>query len=144
MKSWQNLTKRQKNTTIGVSLLALVVLPLAVFVIMTSMKGTTMYSVSQIINKIEAGKVKTDQSFKIAGTVKEGSVKKNSLQNEAVFLLTDKKKDIKVKYHGNIPDTFKGGVSVVAEGLWDKDKEMFLAQSMLTKCPSKYKAAKPK
>jgi cytochrome c-type biogenesis protein CcmE len=47
-----------------------------------------------------------------------------------------------VVYRGALPDAFKDqpGTEVVAEGRLD-GQGIFLAQTLITKCPSKYEAA---
>ncbi|WP_457571609.1 cytochrome c maturation protein CcmE [Desulfovulcanus sp.] len=51
----------------------------------------------------------------------------------------DQSKSIKVKYLGAVPDTFKPGVEVIVEGKMAPDGQLFLAKTLMTKCPSKYK-----
>ncbi len=57
------------------------------------------------------------------------------------FSLTDKddaRKVITVEYAGAVPDTFKPGVEVIVEGGLNASKNVFGAQNLMTKCPSKY------
>lgn len=57
------------------------------------------------------------------------------------FSLTDKddvRKVITVEYAGAVPDTFKPGVEVIVEGGLNTSKNVFGAQTLMTKCPSKY------
>lgn len=44
---------------------------------------------------------------------------------------------IKVKYQGQLPDTFQDGVLAIADGTLDKNN-VFTADAVLAKCPSKY------
>ena len=46
-----------------------------------------------------------------------------------------------VAYHGQVPDIFKNGVQVVVEGRMGSDG-VFHADSLLTKCPSRFTAGK--
>lgn len=58
------------------------------------------------------------------------------------FVLLDKKdpaKSMRVQYHGIIPDTFKPGVEVIVEGGLQPENGIFVAKTLMTKCPSKYK-----
>lgn len=55
----------------------------------------------------------------------------------------DQSKFIKVKYSGAVPDTFKPGVEVIVEGKIASDGQLFLAKTLMTKCPSKYKKKAP-
>ena len=57
------------------------------------------------------------------------------------FDLIDKMEDgktLRVKYSGAVPDTFKEDVEVIVEGGFVNDGELFLARTLVTKCPSKY------
>ena len=57
------------------------------------------------------------------------------------FVLVDKDqpaKTIRVDFKGAVPDTFKPGVEVIVEGGVNPASGAFAANTLLTKCPSKY------
>lgn len=57
------------------------------------------------------------------------------------FLLLDKEvpgKTLRVSYRGAVPDTFKAGAEVIVEGGMDTSSGVFMATTLITKCPSKY------
>lgn len=59
----------------------------------------------------------------------------------AAFDLIDKMEDsesLRVEYKGALPDTFKDEVEVIVEGSFTPDGQMFVAKTLVTKCPSKY------
>jgi cytochrome c-type biogenesis protein CcmE len=59
----------------------------------------------------------------------------------ADFDLVDKvrhDKTLRVEYKGALPDTFKPDVEVIVEGRFSPDGQVFLARTLVTKCPSKY------
>jgi cytochrome c-type biogenesis protein CcmE len=56
------------------------------------------------------------------------------------FRLLGEEQSLAVIYQGLLPDTFKEGAEVVAEGRWDPAQEHFDATTILAKCPSKYEA----
>lgn len=59
----------------------------------------------------------------------------------ASFDLIDKMEDdktLRVEYKGALPDTFKEDVEVIVEGRFSDDGQIFLARTLVTKCPSKY------
>lgn len=59
----------------------------------------------------------------------------------AAFDLVDKvetHKTLRVEYKGALPDTFKEDVEVIVEGSFTPDGEVFVAKTLVTKCPSKY------
>jgi cytochrome c-type biogenesis protein CcmE len=59
----------------------------------------------------------------------------------ADFDLVDKMehdKTLRVEYKGALPDTFKPDVEVIVEGKFSSDGQVFVARTLVTKCPSKY------
>ncbi|WP_031483721.1 cytochrome c maturation protein CcmE [Maridesulfovibrio frigidus] len=57
------------------------------------------------------------------------------------FDLADQKdpsQTIRVSYRGAVPDTFKADVEVILEGVFVDGNKSFKANSLITKCPSKY------
>jgi len=59
----------------------------------------------------------------------------------AAFDLVDKmegSKALRVEYKGALPDTFKDDVEVIVEGTFSPDGQVFIAKTLVTKCPSKY------
>jgi cytochrome c-type biogenesis protein CcmE len=76
---------------------------------------------------------------RLAGWVKEDSVSGSVLDGGINFVMTDGKRELPVRYSGQIPDTFKEGSEVVLEGVY-KAQPVFVATTLLAKCPSKYEA----
>ena len=70
------------------------------------------YSPSEVAQKGAAPGAR----IRIGGMVKTGSVVKSADQNVA-FVLTDGAHDLKVAYQGLLPDLFREGQGVVAEGV---------------------------
>lgn len=59
----------------------------------------------------------------------------------ADFDLVDKMehdKILRVQFKGALPDTFKEDVEVIVEGRFTPDGQVFVAKTLVTKCPSKY------
>ena len=59
----------------------------------------------------------------------------------ASFDLIDKveaDKSLRVEFKGALPDTFKDDVEVIVEGSFTPDGQLFIAKTLVTKCPSKY------
>lgn len=59
------------------------------------------------------------RSFRIGGLVEEGSVKREADGLTVNFVITDRHKSIPVVYKGILPDLFKEGKGVVAQGRMD-------------------------
>ena len=64
--------------------------------------------------QVAAGEAPKDRAFRIGGLVKEGSIKRDNLTVH--FIVTDTAKDIPTAYTGILPDLFREGKGVVAQG----------------------------
>ena len=88
------------------------------------------YSPSQVVAK-EAPSART---FRVGGLVEEGSVKINGTQVQ--FIITDSAQKVPVSYVGILPDLFKEGKGVVAQG--QLQGEVFVAREVLAKHDENY------
>jgi cytochrome c-type biogenesis protein CcmE len=68
------------------------------------------YSPSQVA----ANEAPSGRTFRVGGLVEEGSVKREGTQ--VSFVITDSAKTVPVRYSGILPDLFKEGKGVVAQG----------------------------
>jgi cytochrome c-type biogenesis protein CcmE len=68
----------------------------------------------------------TNKTFRIGGMVKAESLKREG--TEVSFVVTDTAKDITVRYTGLLPDLFKEGKGVVAQGKLNDQGEMIAAE----------------
>ncbi|WP_341677470.1 cytochrome c maturation protein CcmE [Niveibacterium sp. SC-1] len=64
--------------------------------------------------EIASGKAPKDTNFRLGGLVKTGSLHREGLT--AHFVVTDTAREITVRYTGILPDLFKEGRGVVAQG----------------------------
>jgi cytochrome c-type biogenesis protein CcmE len=67
-------------------------------------------------SEIAAGKAPQDKTFRIGGLVKDGSLAREADGVTVRFVITDTAHDITVNYKGILPDLFKEGKGVVAQG----------------------------
>lgn len=81
------------------------------------------------------------KKIRIGGLVKKGSVIK--ALSETTFILSDGKKEIRVKYRGILPALFREGQGMVAEGFL-QDRYEIVSKRLLTKHDENYKPPKPK
>ena len=88
------------------------------------------YSPTQVATK----EAPTQRVFRIGGLVQEGSVKREGVQ--VSFVITDTAKTVPVRYEGILPDLFKEGKGVVAQGKMQGD--VFLAREVLAKHDENY------
>lgn len=79
------------------------------------------------------------RSFRIGGLVEEGSVKRETDGLTVNFVITDKHKSIPVIFKGILPDLFKEGKGVVAQGRVEADGVM-RADEVLAKHDENYMA----
>ena len=91
------------------------------------------YSPTQVVNQ-EAPQGK---AFRIGGLVQEGSLKRGSDGLTVSFNVTDTAKVIPVTYSGILPDLFKEGKGVVAQGRLQPDGT-FKAHEVLAKHDENY------
>ena len=68
------------------------------------------YSPSQIVSK----EAPTGRTFRLGGLVEAGSVKRDGVS--VSFVVTDTARSVPVRYNGILPDLFKEGKGVVAQG----------------------------
>jgi len=94
--------------------------------------------------EVSEGAVPGNQNFRIGGMVKMGSVIKDGLEGAEVnFLTTDFCNDVLVSYSGPLPDLFREGQGVVADGYID-DGGIFQATQILAKHDENYMSAEVK
>lgn len=82
-----------------------------------------------------------DGKVRINGSVVPGTVEfdPNSLQLNFVLKDTESDDKLKINYYGAPPDLIENeGVTLVAEGMYNSQVNIFVADNLLVKCPSKY------
>jgi len=123
--------KQRRGVLIGVGV---GVLMLAVGLVLFALRDSIVFfhTPSDLAEKpIAAG-----QRFRLGGLVADGSVKRG--QGTTVdFVVTDTLKTVPVEYEGVLPDLFKEGQGVVAEGKFN-DVGVFIADSVLAKHDENY------
>ena len=112
--------------------------------------GLVLYAFNQGLNvfftptEIADGKVPAGQNIRIGGMVKEGSLVSEGLEGTRIeFIATDFETDIPVAYTGVLPDLFREGQGVVAEGVVDANG-VFQARQILAKHDENYMSAEVK
>jgi len=91
------------------------------------------FTPSQVVEK-EAPQGRT---FRIGGMVEKGSVRRQADGVTVQFLVTDTAKSIPVTYRGQLPDLFREGKGVVAQGQLGADG-VFRANEVLAKHDENY------
>lgn len=83
------------------------------------------------------------QAVRVEGTVQKGSIQRDDGAQRLAFVISDGSQSMAVVYTGVVPDIFNAGIQVVVEGHYQGQSASFQAQTLLTKCPSKFTAATP-
>jgi cytochrome c-type biogenesis protein CcmE len=86
-------------------------------------------------SQVVANEAPQGRTFRIGGMVLEGSVKREGV--EVKFVVTDTAKNIPVVYSGALPDLFREGKGVVAQGQLGPDG-VFRAREVLAKHDENY------
>ena len=86
-------------------------------------------------SQIATGEAPKNRTFRVGGMVKTGSVKRDNMTVN--FVVTDTAKDVNVAYTGILPDLFREGKGVVAQGKLGSDG-LFVATEVLAKHDENY------
>jgi len=86
-------------------------------------------------SQVESGEAPKNRAFRIGGMVKTGSVHRDNLT--VSFIVTDTLKEVPVSYTGILPDLFREGKGIVAQGQIKADGK-FTASEVLAKHDENY------
>ena len=115
--------------------LILSILGVATKLVLMALEENIIYFYTPNELKKKYGNVKNiDNKIRIGGLVLENSVVIN--KNESIFEITDKKDNIKVFFKGQLPDLFREGQGIVAEGILKDNK--LIANQVLAKHDENY------
>lgn len=105
--------------------------------------GLTLYGLNQNINlffsptQIAQGEAPANQRMRAGGMVVDGSVKRDPNSLLVTFDLTDYQESITVQYSGILPDLFREGQGIVAQGEMN-NSGVFVASEVLAKHDEQY------
>mgnify|MGYP006152758995 FL=1 len=85
--------------------------------------------------QVAAGEAPKEGHFRVGGLVKAGSIQRDGMA--VAFVVTDTQREVPVRYVGLLPDLFKEGKGVVAQGRLDAG-QMFVASEVLAKHDENY------
>ena len=124
---------KRKHKRLTFVFVALILLTLATSLVLIAFEDNIVffYSPTEILTKTE----EPTQKLRLGGLVKDGSIKKSS-SNEITFLVTDNKNTIEVKFYGILPDLFREGQGIVAQGKLNNGT--FFAEEVLAKHDENY------
>ena len=85
-------------------------------------------------SQLVAGEFREDQLLRVGGMVVEGSLGKDGAA--VLFDVTDGAESVTIRFEGVLPDRFRKGQGIVAEGYWKSGT--FSATEVLAKHDEKY------
>lgn len=113
------IPRRKKRLGWTLGLVAGVALSLGFILYAMSEQVDLFYTPSQVHNGLgkDQQKPSVGQRLRIGGMVVEGSVKRNSETLEVSFRVTDTGPEVTILYQGILPDLFREGQGIVAQGI---------------------------
>jgi cytochrome c-type biogenesis protein CcmE len=128
----RSMTRKQKRLSIILGGLA--ILGVAVGLVLYALSDSIVffYTPSEVAEK----HVQPGQRFRLGGLVEKGSVARGE-GTTVSFAVTDTLKALPVSYTGQLPDLFREGQGVVAEGKLDAAGK-FIADTVLAKHDENY------
>jgi cytochrome c-type biogenesis protein CcmE len=126
------LTRRGRRLTLIGAALGIVAFAAALALYALNDSIVFFYSPSEVVQKSPAAGAR----LRIGGLVKMGSLVKSDDQ-KATFIITDNANEVGVFYQGLLPDLFREGQGVVAEGTLEGPGR-FRADSVLAKHDERY------
>jgi cytochrome c-type biogenesis protein CcmE len=123
--------KQRRGVLIGT---CLVVLGVAVGLVLYAMRDSIVFFYSP--SEVAEMKVAPGQRFRLGGLVETGSVVRDE-GTTVRFVVTDRSRNLPVTYTGVLPDLFREGQGVVAEGTLAADGT-FHADNVLAKHDENY------
>ena len=124
-----------KYRRLFITIIVILTLGLATKLILMALEDNIVYfyTPNDLIEKF--GDTKNVQNkIRIGGLVLENSIKKEG--KKTIFMITDRKKEVKVVFKGPLPDLFREGQGIVAEGMFQNNN--FIASEVLAKHDENY------
>ena len=124
-----------KYRRLFITIIVILTLGLATKLILMALEDNIVYfyTPNDLIEKF--GDTKNIQNkIRIGGLVLESSIKKEG--EKSIFMITDRKKEVKVVFKGPLPDLFREGQGIVAEGMFQNNN--FIASEVLAKHDENY------
>jgi cytochrome c-type biogenesis protein CcmE len=130
---------KPKHRRLGFVAAGLLLLAAAAGLVLYAMNDTLVffYTPSEVRQKLQAKQLDPNRPFRLGGLVETGSVERDAAGVQVSFRVTDTVEEMTVTYHGILPDLFREGQGVVAEGRLGADG-VFTATEVLAKHDENY------
>jgi cytochrome c-type biogenesis protein CcmE len=125
---------KPKNQRLALVSAAIVAVLIAVMLAMWGLREKASYFYTPA--DIAAGRAVAGQSMRLGGMVEQHSVQRDPDGVTIRFIVTDGKARLPVTYRGIVPDLFREGSGVVAEGQLQSNQ--FVATTILAKHDERY------
>ena len=124
-----------KYRRLFITIIIILTLGLATKLILMALEDNIVYfyTPNDLIEKF-GGTQNIQNKIRIGGLVLESSIKKEG--EKTIFMITDRKKEVKVSFDGALPDLFREGQGIVAEGMFQNNN--FIASEVLAKHDENY------
>ncbi len=107
--------------------------------IATSFSGSTSDYLT--VAEVKALGPEQTRNSRVAGEIVPDSVEWNTRELHLTFEIQDETGQLAISYHGPQPDMLVDAVEAVAIGKYEPAGQVFEAEELLMKCPSKYEEA---
>jgi len=114
-----------------------------IFIVLSLVAALVLYALRQNISlfytptQVVLGEAPVQHNIRVGGMVEQGSIRRGEKGLEVHFSITDYGKTINVTYTGILPDLFREGQGIVAEGQVI-DRQHFVASRILAKHDANY------
>jgi cytochrome c-type biogenesis protein CcmE len=119
------------------------VLVIVAVLLLGGASGLVLFALSDSVaffvtpSDIASGKIDIDKRFRLGGLVVDGSLERPGDDGLVLFRLTDQMHEVPVRYRGILPDLFREGQGIVAQGVLGTDG-VFVASEVLAKHDETY------
>ena len=131
-----------QKTRLKMVMIGVVIAGIALYLTATGLnEQASLFQSPTDIKKLTVAEKKT-KNIRIGGLVLEKSLKTMS-DGTIEFQITDYQNEITVHYRGLLPDLFREGQGVYADGQFDDVSKIFVAREILAKHDEKYTPPMP-
>jgi cytochrome c-type biogenesis protein CcmE len=129
---------KRKHRRLSFVALGILVLASATALVLMAFEDNIVFfhSPTEITEKFAKQELRPEQRLRVGGLVEEGSVSKNADGVTTRFKVTDLNKSVVVEFRGLLPDLFREGQGIVAEGRYSN--AIFTASEVLAKHDETY------
>ena len=129
---------KRKHRRLSFVALGILVLASAAALVLMAFEDNIVFfhSPTEITEKSAKQELRPEQRLRVGGLVEEGSVRKNADGVTTRFKVTDLNNSIVVEFRGLLPDLFREGQGIVAEGRYSN--AIFTASEVLAKHDENY------